>query len=200
MYLESESLVISKEKFHSYGNDVGRAFLILDKRITSLLTNVNCGHLKRACIARTNNPVGGGGVIELSKEMKDEILSARCTDSLFDVLVDSPYWNWIDIRLMEAMVTVAENAQAREMLDNYKAVIFSKPLLDVLPDVPSKEDKEKYYTEVVAKAEKDKTIVKVKKDMTVGDLTNFQSPLMKAVVVDINKYICDLKHLEEVCV
>ena len=91
---------------------------------------------------------------------------------------------------MEAMVTVAENSQARELLNNYKAAVFSKPLLDVLPNAPSKEMKEQYHAKVVLKA---------KEDMTVTDLLHFQSPLIKVVIADINEGICDLKHLEEVC-
>ena len=189
MYIEIKSLIISKEEFQSYGNDVGNAFLKLQARMTSILKNANCSHLKRACIARANNPGGGGGVIELSKEFKDKILRAKSTDSLFNLLVDSPYWNWIDIRLLEAMVTVAENDKAHELLDNYKAALFSKPLLDVLPNVPSKEVKEKYYDTVKTKA---------KKDMTVTDLLNFQSPLIKVIIADINEGICNLTHLEKI--
>ena len=126
------------------------------------------------------------GVIELSKELKEEILGAGSTNSLFNLLIDSPYFKWIDIRLLEAIVTISENPQARELLDNYKSTIFSKPLLDVLPNVPSQEAEEEYYATVVAKVEKDKT-AKVNKDMTVGDLTNFQSPLMKVAIMDISK-------------
>ena len=126
------------------------------------------------------------GVIELSKELKEEILGAGSTNSLFNQLIDSPYFKWIDIRLLEVIVTVSENPQARELLDNYKSTIFSKPLLDVLPNVPSQEAEEEYYATVVAKAEKDKT-AKVNKDMTVGDLTNFQSPFMKVAIMDISK-------------
>ena len=170
IYLETKSLVISKEEFQGCGNDVGTAFLKLQARMASLLESTNYNHLKRACIARTNNP-GDGGVIELSKELKDKILRAESTDSLFNLLVDSPYWRWIDIRLLEAMVVVSENPLAHKLLENYKTVVFSKPLLDVLPNVPSKEAKEDYYAEVVAKANK---------DMTVADLLIFHSPLIKS--------------------
>ena len=190
MYLETESLVISKEEFQSYGNDVGNAFLQLQARMTSLLKDANCGLLIRACIARANNP-SNSGVIELSEELKKQILRAENTDRLFNLLIDSPYLRWIDIRLLEAMVTVSENPQARELLDNYKAIIFSKPLLDVLPNVPSQEVKEQYYEEVVAQTKKE--------DMTVTDLLNFQSPLTKVIIADINEGVCHLEHLKRVC-
>ena len=49
-YLEIESLVIFKEEFQRYGNDVGNAFLQLQTRMILLLKNANFGHLISACI------------------------------------------------------------------------------------------------------------------------------------------------------
>ena len=181
-------MVITKEEFKSYGNDVGRAFIALQTNMRGLLKTANCDNLRNACIAQRHNPQGA----ELSKELVDDILKTETSDKLFDLLVCCPYWSWIDIRLLKAMVIASQNHQAHELLENYKEVIFSKRLLDLLPNVPSKKVKQKYYDKVVAKLEDSN-------DITVADLWKFQSQL-EAVIMDIKKGICILEHLEKGCV
>ena len=180
--------LISKEEFESYQNDVGSAFIALQAKMRALLKDANCDDLRNACITQQHNPRGA----ELSRELKDKIFAIERSDKLFDLLVDSPYWSWIDIRILEAMVTASHNPQARELLGNYKAVVFSKRLLDLLPNVPSKEVKEKYYEKVVAK-------MKGHDEVTVANLLEFQSYL-EAVIMVIKKGTCILKHLKKGCV
>ena len=155
----------------------------------ALLKKSDCGDLRRACIAQMHNPGGA----ELSQEMVNKILITESTDDLFDLMVCTPYWSWIDIRILEVMVTASENSQALQLLENYKAVVFSKRLIDLLPNVPSKEVKEKYYAKVITKIKKDHT------EITVADLLEFQSQL-EAVIMDIKKGVCILKHLKKGCV
>ena len=187
-HLESKSVVISKEEFQSY-NSVGKAFIVLQSNMITLLKDSDCGNLRRACIAQMHNPGGA----ELSEQSVDKISTAENVDDLFDLLVRTPYWSWIDIRIMEMMVAAAQNSQAQTLLDNYKAAIFSKRLLDLLPNVPSKEVKEKYYAKVVTKIKKDHS------EVTVADLLEFQSQL-EVVIMDINKGKCILEHLEKGCI
>jgi len=186
--LETRSMVISKKEFQKY-NHVGKAFIVLQTKMRVLLKSEDYGDLRRACIAQINTPGGA----ELSEELTDQISATRNIDDLFDLLVRSPYWSWIDIRILEMMATASENSQALELLKNYKAVVFSKRLIDLLPNVPSKEVKEEYYTKVVTKVNKDP------KEMTVADLVEFQSQL-EVVIMDINKGVCILEHLEKGCV
>ena len=188
IHLESKSVVISKEEFQNY-NSVGKAFIVLQSNMITLLRGSNYGNLRRACIAQMHNPGGA----KLSEQSVDKISTAENIDDLFDLLVRTPYWSWIDIRIMEMMVAAAQNSQAQALLNNYKAAIFSKRLLDLLPNVPSKEVKEKYYAKVVTKIKKDHT------EITVADLLEFQSQL-EAVIMDINKGICILEHLERGCI
>jgi len=181
-------LVISKKEFESY-NDVGKAFIALQPNMRLLLKKADYGDLRRACISQMHNPGGA----ELSQKMVEQILTKQNIDDLFDLLVCTPYWSWIDIRILEAMVITSGDPQAVELLDNYKAVVFSKKLIDILPNVFNKEIEEDRYTEVVTKIKKDP------KELTVADLLVFKSNL-EEMLMDIKKGICILKHLEKGCV
>ena len=92
MYVDVDSLVVSKEEFEDY-DDVGKAFIVLQTNMRALLRNADCVDLRRACIAQMRNPGGA----ELSQELVKEISKTQNTDNLFDLLVPTPYWSWIDI-------------------------------------------------------------------------------------------------------
>ena len=187
LLIENKVNVTSKEEFQSY--NVGKSFILLQTKMRALLTKANYGDLRRACIAQKNNPGGA----ELSPKLVDKIQAAENFDSLLDLLVCSPYWSWIDLRIMEAMVTASENSQAQKLLDNYKAVVFSKRLVDLLPNVPSKEVKQEFYKKIIAKIKQDSN------ELTVADLIEFQSQL-EAVIMVIKKGVCILESLDKGCV
>ena len=185
----TKSLVISKEQFENY-NDVGKAFVALQTKISILLKNVNFVEVRRACIIQVRNRAHADDRLS---ELIKQISKTDNFNDLFDILVNIPYWSWIDIRILEMMVTASENPQAVELLNNYKAAIFSKNLIDLLPCVPSKEIKEEYYAKVVTKVKKDPD------KMTVINLLEFQKQL-EVVILDIQNGICILEHLEKGCV
>ena len=182
-------MVISKEDFQSYNNDVGSAFIELQTNMRELLKGANCDNLRNACIAQQHNPRGA----KLSQQLISEMYTKESSEKLFDLLVNSPYWSWIDLRVLGALVIGSKNDQARKLLENYKAVVFSKRLFDLLPNVPSKEVKEKYYSKIKAKLKKDSNVI------TVADLLEFQSKL-EVVILDIKEGICTIKHLKKGCV
>ena len=187
MYTGTKSLVISKVEFSSY-KDVGKAFIALQTKMMALFEKASCGDLRRACIAQMHNPGGA----KLSPKLVEEIKAAQRIDDLFDLLVCSPYWSWIDIRMLEAMVIASDNPQAGELLDNYKAVVFSKKMIELLHNMFSKEVEED-YTKMVTKIKKDP------KEMTVGDLLNLQSKL-EVEIMDIKKGVSILEHWEKGCI
>ena len=154
----------------------------------TLLKTADYGDLRRACIAQMHNPGGA----KLSPKLVEQISVTQIIDSLFDLLVCSPYWSWIDIRMLEAMVIASDNAQAAELLSNYKAVIFSKKLNELLPNAFSKEVEED-YAKLVTKIKRDP------KEMTVGELLDLQSKL-EVEIMDIKKGISILEHWEKGCI
>ena len=187
VFIDTKSLVITKEEFESY-NDVGKAFIALQTKLKALFKRADYGDLRRACIAQMRNPGGA----KLSPKLVKQISARQNIDDLFDLLVCCPYWSWIDIRMLEAMVIASDSSQADELLSNYKAVVLSKKLIDLLPNVFSKEVEED-YTKLVTKIKKDPN------EMTVGDLLVLQSRL-EVEIMDIKKGISVLEHWEKGCI
>ena len=155
----------------------------------TLLKKANCGDLRRACIAQVHNPDGA----ELTPDLVEKISLTQNIDDLFDLLVRTPYWSWIDIRILDMMVAASGIPLAVKLLDNYKAAIFSKKLIDLLPNVFGKEIDKVRYTKVVTKLQKDP------KEMTVSDLLELQSKL-EIDIMNIKKGICILEYLEKGCI
>jgi len=181
-------LVISKEEFAEF-DDVSDAFITLQTNFTVMLMKTHFPSLRRACIAQQKTPKG----VKLSDQLEAEIKCAQNIDMLLDTLVDSPYWSWIDVRLLQAIVRASSIPQALQILKNYKSAVFSRKLIDLLPNAPTKKIKEKFYEKIVTKLKKDAS------NMTVADLLEFQFEL-ETVIMDIGKGTCVLKHLKQGCI
>ena len=188
MYFHSyvaESSVINFSQFES----VTEAFVTLTSKLTRLLRKADFHIIRRSCIEQINTPNGA----QLPPRDVSAIKSSKNIDELLDVLASSAYWSWIDVRLLQAMVTASDNTSAIMYIKNYKSAVFKKKLKDILPDAPSKEIKDAYYTKVVSKFNEDAD------DITVEDLLKLQSQL-EAVIMDIKKGVCILEHLEKGCI
>ena len=182
---ENLTTTISFEEFDT----VSEAFVFLTSQLKLLLAKTDFSNLKRSCIEQINTPSGA----QLPPELVAKVKSCDNITTLFDVLADSAYWSWIDVRLLKVMAAASGLVKAIKLLSNYRKTIFSKKLFDLLPNAPSKEVKEKYYTKIVTKLNKNP------KEMTVGDLMEFQSQL-EEVLLDIKKGFCILEHLEKGCI
>ena len=168
---------------------VSSAFLRLASDVLEYLKMADFTTLRRACILQTKTPSGA----QFTPDIEEKIKSSANLDDLLDVLADSPYWSWIDLRLLEALVDASRSSKGETLIANYKEAIFSRKLIDVLPNAPSKEIKSKYYMKIVSKLEKEAD------DITVGDLLEFRSKL-EVVIMDINNGSCVLDHFEDGCI
>ena len=168
---------------------VTTAFVTLTSKLTRLLRKADFHIIRRSCIEQINTPNGA----QLLPEDVSAIKTSKNIDELFDILAISAYWSWIDVRLLEAMVTASDNTNALNLIEKYKDAIFKKTLKEILPDAPGKDIKEAYYTKVVSKVDKDAN------DITVADLLKFQSQL-ETVIMDIKKGVCVMEHLEKGCI
>ena len=168
---------------------VSEAFVFLTSQLKLLLAKTDFSNIQRSCIEQMNTPSGA----QLSPELIAKVKSCDNVTKLFEVLADSVYWSWIDVRLLKVMAAASGLVEAIQLLSNYKRTVFSKKLIDLIPNAPSKEIKEKYYTKIVAKLNKDP------KEMTVGDLIEFQSQL-ETVLLDIKKGVCILEYLDKGCI
>ena len=163
--------------------------MFLTSQLKLLLAKTDFSNVKRSCIEQINTPNGA----QLPPELVEKVNSCENITVLFEVLAQSAYWSWIDIRLLKVMAAASGLIEAIQLLYSYTETIFSKKLFDVLPNAPSKEVKEKYYTRIVTKLNKNPN------EMTVADLIEFQSQL-ETVLLDIKQGICVLEHLEKGCI
>ena len=181
-------MIVSEEEFQNF-NSVGKAFIVLQTKMKALFKSADFGDLRRACIAQIHNPDG----VELSSHLVEKIKETQNVDDLFDLLVCSPYWSWIDIRILEMMVAASDISLADKLLNNYKAAIFSKRIIELLPNVFGKDLGEELCTKVITKIQKDP------KEMTVAELLGLQSKL-EIDIMNVKKGTCILEHLEKGCV
>ena len=183
--LKDEDLSDIFTKFHT----VSEAFVFLTSKLKLLLAKTDFSNIQRSCIEQINTPNGA----QLPPDLVARIKSCETITELFEVLAESPYWSWIDVRLLQVMAAASVLVEAIQLLSSYRNVIFSKRLIDLLPNAPTKEVKEEYYKKLVTKVKKNPD------EMTVADLLDFKAQLEK-VLLDIKEGVCVLDHIEDGCI
>ena len=168
---------------------IREAFIYLTSNVSKLIQNEDFYAIRRSCIEQINTPNGA----QLSPDMVQKIKAANNLNSLLDTLAESPYWSWIDLRLLEGVVIASGSSVAINLLRSYQNGVFSKKLLEVLPSIPNKEVKDAYYSKIVSKIKKDL------EEITVSDLLKFQSEL-ETVIMDLKNGTCALARIEEGCI
>ena len=121
--------------------------------------------LRRACLENTNK-LGG---IPLPKDLKDNIIASQSLNNLFDVLCNSSYWNWMNIKMLVKMTKASDLDAASKLIQQYKDEVYSRKVMDVLQHIPKLKVSDKYYTR--AKEKWNKSL----DDVTVNDLVNHWS-------------------------
>ena len=133
--------------------------------------------------------------VQLPNDLHKSIKAAEDLDALLDLLADSEYWNWVDLRLLEALVTSSSIQEAEILIQKYKEAIFPRKLSDILDKLPlpqQKDHKVAYTTKVGTKIQKEPN------EVTVGDLSHYCN-ILEAVIMDINSGSCVLEHLDNGC-
>ena len=108
------------------------------------------------------------GCITLSAKLPNEFDSkVRATETLydlFDVLVSSPFCNWMNIRLLEKMAAASLQSNAHQLINQYKNAIFSKKLKDIFKHIPevSNQIPDEYYSKIKQRWKKEFDDVTVK--------------------------------------
>ena len=170
-------------------DSIREAFISLTSSISRLLQNEYFPPIRRSCIEQMKTPSGA----QLSPDMIQKIKAANDLNALLDILVDCPYWSWIDLRLLEAMVAASGSSVAKGFINSYRNAIFSKKLLEVLPSIPNTEVKDAYYSKIVSKVQKDV------EQITVSDLLKFQYHL-ETVIMGLANGTCSLASIKEGCI
>ena len=144
---------------------VTEAFTFLTSQLKLLLAKTDFSDIRRSCIEQINTPGGA----QLPPELIAKVKSCKNVDMLFEVLAESVYWSWIDIRLMKVMAVASCSLKAINLIESYRKVVFTKNLKGVLPDTLS--------TKLALILNKDPN------DMTVEDLLEHQS-LLESMIMD----------------
>ena len=121
--------------------------------------------VRRNCMQNVNVT----GTILLSQDTRDKIKNAENFDDLYDTLCETPYWNWMNIRMLEKMV--GDCSPAKDLIEQYKSEVFSRKLKDFLSEIPTLEIPTDKYTEVKVKWNKDLD------DLTIEDVVKQWSKL-----------------------
>ena len=65
----------------------------------------------------------------------DDLKPTKSSDDMLDVLAQSPYWNWFDTRLLQALVSASGSAEAEALLEQFKQIHYSRRVDEILPYV-----------------------------------------------------------------
>ena len=146
-------------------DDVDECFLHFTAAMFEVLSKAKFPSLRRACLENINT-VGG---VKLPDNLKDNIEATQNLDDLFDVLCGTPYWNWMNIKMLTKMARASHLPAATKLIRQYKEEVFSRKLIEVLQQLPSCNSSSNYYTKAKEKWNKNLN------DVTVNDLVNHWS-------------------------
>ena len=142
--------------------------------------------LRRACIARINS-LGSN----LPQSLVPKIQKTVTLDEMLDVFSGSPYWNWFDTRLLQALVSASGSPEAEEWLENFKAIFYAKKVTEVIPYIRIKPFKESI--DITEKFDKDP------KNLTISELLEHKYKL-EYEILDIDEGELVLSCIKTGCV
>lgn len=144
----------------------------IDKICDALKQGSDFRKARRKCLANVNVI----GTISLSKEIQNEIRDTKDFDDLFDVLCCTPYWNWMNIRMLEKMA--GDCSEANKLIEKYKNTIYYRKVKDIVSEIPNLKIPTGDYTRVKEKWNKDF------KDLMVKDIVDRWSEIEKKFNVE----------------
>lgn len=115
--------------------------------------------VRRGCIM--NSKMLGA---KLPIDFIDKVNATKTLDDLFDVVIGSPYCNWMNIRLLEKMAATSLQSNACQLIEKYKNAISSKKLKDILKHIPEvwSQVTDNYYSRIKQRWNKEFDEVTVK--------------------------------------
>ena len=125
--------------------------------------------------------------------MKQRIESSNNFNALLDTLVKSPYWSWIDLRLLNAIVVASESRTALDLIEAYKNQVFSKRLIEVIKCIPDKKVNDENYDKITSKY--DKSL----EEITINDLLKLTFDL-ETIIMGLKSGTCALASIVKGCI
>jgi len=147
-------------------------FLELVPAVGDILKASGCEFsiLRSACI-KADTPLVEANKLPI--EFIDEVNATGNLDELLPLLIECPYCNWINIRMLEKMAASSRQKEAKKLIANYKETIFSKKVADVIKEIPGLKIPDDYYMKVKNRWKKDF------KDITVKDIADHWANLQR---------------------
>ena len=145
----------------------------MTSEIESILELQKFPKLRRACVQRINS-LGSN----LPRSLIPKIQHTATLDDMLDILAPSPYWNWFDTRLLQALVSASGSPEAEEWLEIFKKTFYAKKVTEVIPYISIKPFKES--VNIVEKFDKDP------KDLSISELLEHKYKL-EYEVLDIDE-------------
>ena len=155
-------------------DNVDECFSHFTSAMFKVLSSADFPLLRRACLENINK-LGG---VALPNDLESNIAASQSLNDLFDVLCDTPYWNWMNIKMLAKMARASHLPAATELIQQYKEEVFSRKLIEVLQQIPYCNSSDNYYTKAIEKWNKDVN------DVTVNDLVNHWSEVEKIFDVE----------------
>jgi len=97
-----------------------------------ILKDISASKLRIACIQAFRAPLSNYTSLAVVSKVKE----CKSFESLWETLADSPHWNCIDLRLLEAMAAASLKLEATQIIKNYKEAYYCKTVGEVLPGIP----------------------------------------------------------------
>lgn len=129
----------------------------------------------------------------LSGEFTNAVYISKNLNGLLNALTNSNYWNWLDVRIMEAMAIYSGNPAAERTLKIYKEYVSAFKLEDVLPEIPVNIDPVSKYLTIEEKFNCSNI-----KELTVGDILKHRH-IFSYEICDINANIPKLCSITTGC-
>ena len=111
-------------------NEIHKAYHRLTGELSDILATKDFKKLRRACYQEISAPTS-----TLPKSLVEDLKPTKSLDDMLDVLALSPYWNWFDTRLLQALASASGSPEAEAMLEQFKQIYFSCKVSEVLPCV-----------------------------------------------------------------
>ena len=140
MYLDN--LEDYEKKFTE--DNVEDSFVYMLHILEKLWSNVEFSILKSAC-KRDGR---------LSNELKNSLASTNTLGEIFDILSNTPFCNWLDIRILKSMGTVADIPEATQVISTFENCVYSRKCSEVIKHFRKQFINPDHLTKVIAKFNK----------------------------------------------
>ena len=125
-------------------NDIESSFVFMLDRLEKLWSDVEFSTLKSTC-KRDGR---------LSDDLKDKIESTKNLREIFDLLSNTPFCTWLDIRILKSMADIAGIPKAKQMIAVFEDCVYNKKCSDVAMHFKKQYINPVHFTEVIAKLNK----------------------------------------------